>query len=270
MSDNPSPADKDKIADILAIIVAKGDEQKAALIELADQTRQTKTVLSDVLAQRSEYAADIRDLKAAIDTTRRALDPKALAEHVADNNNAFMGEITEKFARALNANANAERDHELRNTNRAFEALANKLHSETALLAGLASRFEARDERSKWDWVTLAAAMAVAALLAGHWRKPLLCCDPMTKRTIEQQIAQANDRLNRLKARQKKAEARRHIVLGAALLSVGRMDAENAKTVMSLLDQAKLREAEARDLGPVLDELRQVAGGSNGGGDMGS
>ncbi|MDB6183086.1 hypothetical protein [Paracoccus fistulariae] len=107
MSDNPSPADKDKIADILAIIVAKGDEQKAALIELADQTRQTKTVLSDVLAQRSEYAADIRDLKAAIDTTRRALDPKALAEHVADNNNAFMGEITEKFARALNANANA-------------------------------------------------------------------------------------------------------------------------------------------------------------------
>ena len=40
MSDNaPSPTDKDKIADILAIIAAKGDDQKAALIELADQAR---------------------------------------------------------------------------------------------------------------------------------------------------------------------------------------------------------------------------------------
>mgnify|MGYP000737120643 CR=1 FL=1 len=82
----------------------------------------------------------------------------------------------------------------------------------------------------------------------------------MTKRSIEQQIAQANDRLSRLKARQKKAEARRHIVLGATLLSVGRMDAENAHTVLALLDQVTLREAEERDLTPVLDELRKVAG----------
>ena len=88
----------------------------------------------------------------------------------------------------------------------------------------------------------------------------------MTRRTIEQQIAQANDRLNRLKARQKKAEARRHIVLGAALLSVGRMDAENAQDVLTLLDQATLRDAEARDLAPVLDELKQIADGSDDGG----
>ncbi len=68
----------------------------------------------------------------------------------------------------------------------------------------------------------------------------------MTKRTIEQKIAQANDRLQRLKARQKKAEARRHIVLGAAVLSAGRMDAANAQAVLNLLDQATLRDAEAR------------------------
>ena len=88
----------------------------------------------------------------------------------------------------------------------------------------------------------------------------------MTKRTIEQQIAQANDRLQRLKARQKKAEARRHIVLGAALLSVGRIGAENAQTVLALLDQASFRDAEERDLKPVLDELRQIAGRANDGG----
>ncbi|MHA3916261.1 hypothetical protein [Halovulum sp. GXIMD14793] len=87
----------------------------------------------------------------------------------------------------------------------------------------------------------------------------------MTKRTIEQQIAQANDRLSRLKARQKKAEARRHIVLGTVLLSVGRMGAENAQAVLELLDQATLRDAEQRDLKPVLDELRQIAGRSDDG-----
>ena len=125
----------------------------------AAQTGQT------VLAQRSEYAADIRDLKAAIDTTRRALDPKALAEHVAQNNDAFIGDLTQKFANALNTNA--ERDRDLRDTSRAFQSLATKLHSETALLSGLASRLEERDERSKWDWVTLAAGMVGAALLAG-------------------------------------------------------------------------------------------------------
>ena len=76
-----------------------------------------------------------------------------------------MGDLTQKFANALNANA--ERDHELRNTNRAFESLAAKLHSETTLIAGLASRLEDRDTRSKWDWVALAAGMIVAALLAG-------------------------------------------------------------------------------------------------------
>ncbi|WP_274610747.1 hypothetical protein [Rhodovulum imhoffii] len=42
------------------------------------------------MAQRTEFAAHVKDLKASIDTTRRALDPEALAQHVADNNTAFM------------------------------------------------------------------------------------------------------------------------------------------------------------------------------------
>ncbi len=135
------------------------------LTALLEEMRNSKVQISDVLAQRSEYAADIRDLKASIDTTRRALDPKVLAEHVAQNNNAFMGEITDKFARALNANA--ERDRDLRDTSKALQTLTTKFASETSLLAGLASRLEDRDTRSKWDWVTLAAGMVVAAALAG-------------------------------------------------------------------------------------------------------
>lgn len=78
----------------------------------------------------------------------------------------------------------------------------------------------------------------------------------MSKRSIEQQIAQANDRLQRLKTRQKKAEARRHIVLGATMMDVARMNARNAETLLTLLDQAKLKDAEDRDLAPLIAELK--------------
>jgi len=105
------------------------------LTALLEEMRNSKFQISDVLAQRSEYAADIRDLKASIDTTRRALDANVLAEHVAQNNNAFMGEITDKFARALNANA--ERDQNLRDTSKTLQALTAKFASETSLLAGV-------------------------------------------------------------------------------------------------------------------------------------
>ncbi len=87
MSDNtPSPADKaqlDKITDVLTALV--------------DEARQSKIQMQDIHAQRVEYAKDIRDLKASVDTTRRALDPEALAKHVADNTTAFMGETTNTF-----------------------------------------------------------------------------------------------------------------------------------------------------------------------------
>ncbi len=166
MSDNTtSPADKDKIADILEIIAAKGDEQKAALIELADQTRQTKTVLSDVMAQRTEFAAHVKDLKASIDTTRRALDPKALAKNVADNNTAFMGDITQRFGHALDINA--ARDRQLQNTAQDLEAQTKAFSTTNANLRFIADSLEERDKRSKWDWATLAAGMLISAGLAG-------------------------------------------------------------------------------------------------------
>lgn len=82
---------------------------------------------------------------------------------------------------------------------------------------------------------------------------------PMTKRTIEQQINEANDRLARLKARQKKAEVRQQIVIGAALLSVAKMDSDAAHALLDLLGKAKLRDAEARDIAPVIEDLRLKA-----------
>ena len=76
-------------------------------------------------------------------------------------------------------------------------------------------------------------------------------------RTLEQQINEANDRLQRLKTRQKKQKARQHIVLGASLLAVARLDRANAAALLRLLEQAKMRPAEKRDLAPVIQELKE-------------
>lgn len=81
----------------------------------------------------------------------------------------------------------------------------------------------------------------------------------MTKRSIEQQIAEANDRLARLKARQKKAEVRQQIVIGAAVLAVAKADPDDARTLLDLLGKAKLRDAEARDIAPMIEDLRLKA-----------
>lgn len=162
MSDNtPSPTDKaqlDKITDVLAALV--------------DETRQSKVMISDVIAQRSEYAADIKDLKASIDTTRRALDPEALAEHVAGNIDHFMGPVAQNFIRAIEANSDSAK-HNLNAAQQTITAAkdiaskADKLDMESRVLASITERLEERDQRSKWDWATLVAGMVVAAGLAG-------------------------------------------------------------------------------------------------------
>ncbi len=83
-------------------------------------------------------------------------------------------------------------------------------------------------------------------------------------RTLEQKINEANDKLARLKARKKKQETRQYIVLGSSLLAVGRLNAQNARTVLELLDQAKMRDSEKRDLESVIRELQNIALGQMG------
>ncbi|MHA3916260.1 hypothetical protein [Halovulum sp. GXIMD14793] len=162
MSDNTtSPADKaqlDKITDVLAALV--------------DETRQSKVMISDVIAQRTQYAADIKDLKASIDTTRRALDPEQLGSHVADNIDHFMGPVAQNFVRAIEANSDSAK-HNLNAAQQTITAAkeittkADKLDMESRTLANIAERLEDRDQRSKWDWATLATAMLISAALAG-------------------------------------------------------------------------------------------------------
>lgn len=80
----------------------------------------------------------------------------------------------------------------------------------------------------------------------------------MTKRTIEQQINQANQRLSGLKARQKKLEARQQMIVGKIILQLAKEDTYSADTLLTLLTQAELKPAEERDLAPVINALTQL------------
>lgn len=145
---------------------------REVLTALLDEMRQSKIQISDVLAQRSEYAADIVELKASIDTTRRALDPEALGSHVADNIDVVMGQSVQAFAKGIKVNIDAAQANKnaARETNNAAKDIkdhADKLNMERNALAAIARHLEERDARSKWDWVTLGCSMAVAAGLAG-------------------------------------------------------------------------------------------------------
>ncbi|PTN01841.1 hypothetical protein C8N32_110123 [Rhodovulum imhoffii] len=76
-----------------------------------------------------------------------------------------MGDITQRFGRALDINA--ARDRELQNTAQNLEAQTKAFALTNANLRSIAGSLEERDQRSKWDWATLAAAMLISAGLAG-------------------------------------------------------------------------------------------------------
>ena len=139
---------------------------------IVNETRQSKVMTSDVIAQRSEYAADINDLKASIDTTRRALDPEVLGANVADNIDEVMGESMQSFVKGIQLNLDAAQANQTaaNKTSNATQTLTDKLSNldmQANRLMSVATRLEERDSRSKWDWVTLGCAMLVAAGLAG-------------------------------------------------------------------------------------------------------
>ena len=124
-----------------------------------------KTNATNIAAHKTRHTADIRDLASGLETTRRALDPKVLAEHVSNHIDAFLGEQVELLAKAVTINHKAAKQ---------TIELAAKLSTATAQaetanngLRKIAARIEEHAERSKWDWAVLAAGMVVAALLAG-------------------------------------------------------------------------------------------------------
>jgi hypothetical protein len=78
-------------------------------------------------------------------------------------------------------------------------------------------------------------------------------------RTIDQQIAEAQARLSRLKEKQKASETRRKIIVGSVVISNALKEPEKARALAALLRRAVTRDVDAKELTGLLGELDAAA-----------
>ena len=76
--------------------------------------------------------------------------------------------------------------------------------------------------------------------------------------TLEQQIAQKQDELNRLKEKAQKQENAQKIVLGGMLLSVARKNNDVARMVLDMINKEVNRDTDKKRLESVIIELQEV------------
>jgi hypothetical protein len=84
----------------------------------------------------------------------------------------------------------------------------------------------------------------------------------MTK-TINQQIADAEARLARLREKSRKKETRHKIIVGALVLTEAAKDAKIAAWLLKQIDAKVTRDVDKTDIAPVVDDLRKVAASQN-------
>ena len=88
--------------------------------------------------------------------------------------------------------------------------------------------------------------------------------------TLEQQLAEAEARLARLKEKAKKADTAEKVVIGGMMLAYARKNPNNAKRLLELM-QTELREQDLKRVQRAVSELGLIVGNSelgniNGGG----
>lgn len=74
-------------------------------------------------------------------------------------------------------------------------------------------------------------------------------------RTIEQQLAEAEAKVARLKTRQKAQETRRKIIVGAVVIADALRTPESAKRLAAVLRKGVTRDIDQREIASLLDEL---------------
>ena len=84
-------------------------------------------------------------------------------------------------------------------------------------------------------------------------------------RTIDQQIAEAQARLNRLKTRAKATETRRKIIVGAIVTTEALKDPKIARWMAATLRKTVTREVDQKELVGLLAELDAKAQGAGAG-----
>jgi len=78
-------------------------------------------------------------------------------------------------------------------------------------------------------------------------------------RSIDQQIAETQAKLARLKTRQKASETRRKIIVGSVVISNALKEPAKANALAALLRRAVTREVDQKELVGLLEELDQAA-----------
>ena len=76
--------------------------------------------------------------------------------------------------------------------------------------------------------------------------------------TLEQQIAQKQDELARLKEKAQKQENAQKIVLGGMLLSVARKNNDVARMVLDMINKEVNRDTDKKRLENIIDELKGI------------
>ena len=79
-------------------------------------------------------------------------------------------------------------------------------------------------------------------------------------RTIEQQIAEAQAKVARLKQKAKASETRRKIIVGSVVISNALQDADTARRLAALLRRNVTRDVDKKELTDLLANLDSKAG----------
>lgn len=74
-------------------------------------------------------------------------------------------------------------------------------------------------------------------------------------RTIEQKIAEAQNKLNRLRTQKRASETRRKIIVGSVVISNALQNPASAKRLAATLRQAVTREVDQKEIKTLLEEL---------------
>ena len=77
-------------------------------------------------------------------------------------------------------------------------------------------------------------------------------------RDLDQAIAEAENRVQRLKAKKRTKDTRRKIILGAIIMQRAYEHADVAKNVVSLLEKYVTRPVDKKDIEPLLRDLRAI------------
>ena len=81
-------------------------------------------------------------------------------------------------------------------------------------------------------------------------------------RSVDQQIAETQAKLARLKQRQKASETRRKIIVGSVVISNALREPDKARALAAMLRRTVTRDVDQKELVGLMEELDQAAAGA--------